>query len=148
MYSACRRHRPDDEFPSAVHDVDDAIAVLAELAATYPDACYFALAMDRQHNGRLAIPIDGPAPGAHSDIEELAQMLTGILPNQDEGAACLILASRRDDTAFTTDDARCWQRLREHCRTTNFELLDWILVGHHEYRSMSETCGPGWPDPQ
>jgi hypothetical protein len=145
MHDSCRRHRPDDETcPPVVHDLEDAISVLYALSMTYPEALEFALVMDGDRRGQMAIPIEGERPPGGS-IETLAGILAMAFGDHTKERVTVILGSKRPSTGFTTDDARCWQRLREQSRAASFELLDWILVAEDDSRSMSETCGPGWP---
>jgi hypothetical protein len=146
MQHPCRSHRPDDPCPSAVHEVEDAFAVLTAVEMTYPDARAFALVMDQDRRGQLAIPVEGEAP-PDEGIEALAGVLADAFAEGRQGRAVVILASKRASVGFSTDDAGCWQRLRERSRSATFELLDWILLGEGDFRSMSETCGPGWPPP-
>lgn len=154
MHDSCRRHRPDETCPAVVHDLEDAVSVLFALENTYPDALDFALVMDGDRRGQMAIPIEGERPPEGS-IEALAGVLATAFGDRAFGDRAfadrtrdqitVILGSKRTSTAFSADDARCWQRLREQSRAASFELLDWILVGDDDFRSMTETCGPGWP---
>jgi hypothetical protein len=150
MHNPCRRHHPVDSCPGVVQELDDALEVLAALQADYPDARSFALVMDHQRHGQLAIPIDGECPEDASGeflAGRLIDVLGQALGHAPDGPLALVLGTRRPDANFTTDDARCWQRLRERCQAVPFDLLDWILVGESDFRSMSETCGPGWSPP-
>jgi hypothetical protein len=144
MHDSCRRHRPDETCPPVVHDLEDAISVLYALSMTYPEALEFALVMDGDRRGQMAIPIEGERPPEGS-VETLAGILAMAFGDHNKEHVTVILGSKRPSSVFTTDDARCWQRLREQSRSAQFELLDWILVGEDDFRSMSETCGPGWP---